>query len=46
MTHEEVTLDPMANPHATVHHVTEAQTHTVTDEIPHTADPHHTEVFP
>ena len=46
VTHEEVTLDPITDPHATVHHVTEAQAHTVTDETPHTADPHHAEVFP
>ena len=46
MTHEEVALDPITNPHAIVHHATEAQVHTVIDETPHTADPHHAEVFP
>ena len=46
MTHEEVALGPITNPHATVHHVTEAQAHTITDKTPHTADPHHAEVFP
>ena len=44
VTHKEVTLGPITNPHATVHHVTEAQAHTVTDEKPHTADPYHAEV--
>ena len=39
-------LDPITNPHATVHHATEAQAHTVTNETLHTADPHHAEVFP
>ena len=28
------------------YHATEAQAHTITDETPYTADPHHTEVFP
>ena len=46
MTHEEVILGPITNPHATAHHATEAQAHTGTDETPHTADPHHAEVFP
>ena len=46
VTHKEVTLDPITNLHAAVHHATEAQAHTVTDETPHTADPHCTEVFP
>ena len=46
VTHEEVTLDPITNQHATVHHITEPQAHTITDETPLTADPHHTEVFP
>ena len=45
MTHEEVVLGPITNSHATAHHVTEAQAHTTTDETPHTADPHHAEVF-
>ena len=30
VTHEEVTLDPITNLHATVHHATEAQAHTIT----------------
>ena len=46
VTHEEVALDPITNPHAAVHHATEAQAYTITDETPHTADPHHAEVFP
>ena len=46
VTHEEVTLDPITNPHATVHHTTEAQAHIVTDETHHTADPHHAKVSP
>ena len=46
VTHEEVTLDPITNPHTAANHATEAQAHTVTDETPHTADPHHAEVFP
>ena len=46
VTHEEVALGPITNPHATAHHVTEAQAHTATNKTPHTADPHHTEVFP
>ena len=46
MTHKEVTLDPITDPHATVHHPTEAQAHTITDETPHTTDPHHAEIFP
>ena len=46
MTHKEVALGPITNPHATAHQVTEAEAHTTTDETPHTADPHHTEVFP
>ena len=45
MTHEEVILGLITNPYATAHHITEAQAHTATDETPHTADPHHTEVF-
>ena len=45
MTHEEVVIGPITNPHATAHHVTEAQAHTTTNETPHTADPHHAEVF-
>ena len=46
VTHKEVTLGPITNPHTAVHHVTEAQAHTITDETPNTADPHHAEVFP
>ena len=46
MTHKEVALGPITDPHATAHHVTEAQAHTATDETPYTADPHHTEAFP
>ena len=41
-----VTLDPITNPHATAHHATEAQAHTVTDGTPHTADPHPAGVSP
>ena len=44
--HKEVTLDPTTNPHAAAHHATEAQAHIVTNETPHTADPHHAEVSP
>ena len=43
--HKEVTLDPITNQHATVCHATETQAHTITNETPHTADPHHAEVF-
>ena len=46
MTLEEVTLDPITDPHATAHHATEAQAHIITDERPHTADPHHARVSP
>ena len=46
MTHEEVVLGPMIDPHATAHHVTEAQAHTATNETPCKADPHHAEIFP
>ena len=46
MTHEEVTLGPITNPHAAAHHITEAQAHTATAKTPYTADPHYTEVFP
>ena len=45
VTHEEVTLDPTTDPPATVHHITGVQAHTITDKTPHTADPHHAEVF-
>ena len=43
---EEVILGPITDPHATAHHATEGQAHTATDETPHTADPHHADVFP
>ena len=46
MTHEEVILGHIADPHTAVHHITEAPAHTTTDEIPHTADLRHAEVFP
>ena len=46
VTHEEVTLDPITNPHATVHHTSEAQAHTITNKTPCTVDPHQTDVFP
>ena len=46
MTHKEVILGHITNPHIAAHHVTEPQAHTATDETPHTADPHHAEVFP
>ena len=46
MTPKEVTLGPITNPHTAAHHATEAQAHTVTDETPHTADPHHAGVSP
>ena len=45
VTHEEVALGPITNPHTTSHHITEAQAHTTTNKTPHTADPHHAEVF-
>ena len=34
VTHQEVALDPITDPHATVHHATEVQAHTITDETP------------
>ena len=46
VTQEEVTLDPITDPHAAAHHATEAQAHIVTHKTPHTVDPHHTEVSP
>ena len=46
MTHKEVVLGHITDPHATAHHVTEVPAHTATNEIPHTADLHHAEVFP
>ena len=42
----EVTLDPFTNPHATIHHATETQAHTITNKTCHTADPHHAGVSP
>ena len=42
----EVTLDLFTDPHATAHHATEAQAHTITAETHHTADPHHAGVSP
>ena len=46
VTLEEVALDPITHPHVTAHHATEAQAHTVTNETPHTSDPHHAGVSP
>ena len=46
MTLAEVALDPVTDHHATAHHATEAQAHAITDETPHTADPHHAGVSP
>ena len=46
VTLKEVTLDPITDPHTTVHHATEVQAHIITDETPHTADPHHAGVSP
>ena len=46
VTHKEVALGPITDPHAAAHHITEAQAHTATNETPHTADPHHAKVFP
>ena len=46
VTHKEIALDPITDPHTIAHHATEAQAHIVTDETPHTADPHHAEVSP
>ena len=40
VTHKEVALGPITDPHATANHITEAQAHTATN------DPHHAEVFP
>ena len=42
----EVALDLSTDPHATVHHATEAQAHTVSAKTHHTADPHHAGVSP
>ena len=46
MTLKEVTLDPITDPHTTAHHATKAQAHIITNETPHTVDPHHAEVSP
>ena len=46
VTHTEVTLDPFTHHHATAHHATEPQAHTVTAETHHTANPHHAGVSP
>ena len=46
VTLKEVGLDPFTNIHATAHHATKAQAHTITDETLHTADPHHVGVSP
>ena len=46
VTHKEVALGHITIPHTTAHHIKEAQAHTATEETPHTADPHHAEVFP
>ena len=46
VTHKEVTLDPITDPHTAAHHATEAQAHIVTNEAPHATDPHHAEVSP
>ena len=41
VTLKEVALDPITDLDTKAHHATEAQTHIVTDETPHTIDPHH-----
>ena len=46
MTHKEVLLGHIANPHAAAHHITKVPAHTTTDEISCTADLHHAGVFP
>ena len=46
VTLKRVALDPTTNPHAAAHHATEVQAHIITNETPHTADPHHAEVSP
>ena len=46
VTLKEVTLDPITSPHTTAHHAAEAQAHIITNEAPHTADPHHAGVSP
>ena len=42
----EVTLDPITDLHTAACHTTEAQAHVITDETPHTTDPHHAGVSP
>ena len=46
VTHKEVTPGHITDPHTAAHHTTETQVHITTNEIPHTEDLHHTEVFP
>ena len=46
VTHTEVALDPITDPHAAAHHATKAQAHIITNKTAHTADPHHAEVSP
>ena len=46
VTLREAALDPFTDPHATAHHGTGAQAHTITNETLHTADPHHAGVSP
>ena len=46
VTHEEVTLDPITDPHTAAHHATKAQAHIITNERPHTVDSQHIEVSP
>ena len=45
VTHEEVTLGPITNPHITAHHATEVQAQTPLTRHPTQQIPHHTEVF-
>ena len=46
VTLEEVTLDPITDPHTGAHHATEAQAHIITNETLHTANPHHAGLSP
>ena len=46
VTHAEVTLDLITDPHTAAYHTTEAQAHIVTEKTPHTTDPHQSEVSP
>ena len=41
VTHEEVALDPINDPHTAEHHITEAQVHTITNESPHNRSSSH-----